>query len=396
MSVRATPLSTIINRMNRYSPSLTVEEANKVRDLDEAIRALRRVLPCPWTLKKASLRVFDNVFEYPVATDHDELAYLDTSKNIYYPSRARFQYTSLIQFYEDPTNRNQIAEIWDNGQRYLGVNYKNIGESSQVLNEAETVGDWTVTGDASSPALDQVMYKDGNGSIRFTITSSTGTAGIRNALTVAISDSTYKKKYHFKWVYLSAVPTSLELRLETSATNYISTTGITTQFDGSPLKAGAWNLIAQDLNTATETGTFDSTSIAYERVVFTGASTGTYYIDASYLRAWELLDYWYYSIYSVKATGSTAVASKELFFDEDTGSYTTSDELVADSEWVDCVMYDSILTEMVDLKDKDMRDEIRTKKTEAWGRLIAKYPSLDPVIITNRYRFIDDFVLPPS
>ena len=152
----------------------------------------------------------------------------------------------------------------------------------------------------------------------------------------------------------------------------------------------------QDLNVATEFGTFDSTSIAYERVVLTGAATGTYYVDTSYLREWQLMDFWYYSIYNIKLTGATATPSKEYFFDDSVGSYTTSDELIGDSEWIDCIMYDAILTEMIDKKDKDMRDEVRAKRDLAWANLIRKYPSLEPIMITNRYRFIDDFTVPPG
>lgn len=396
MSVRSTKLSTIIARMDRFQAILqNNNEVYKIRDIDEEIRALRRLLPMPWTLQKGSLRVFDGVYTYPVASDHDELAYLDVSENVYYPAKARFKYTSLQQFWEDPTNRNQLAEIWDGGQRFLGVNYKNIKNGSQVLNEAEDVDDWTVTGDASNPVLDQVFYKTGNGSIRFTITNSSGVAGIRNALAVALNDSEYKKKYQFKWIYLDAAPTSIELRLETNASNYLSTT-VTAQFDGSPFKADSWNLIAQDLNTASETGTFDSSSIAYERVVLNGAATGTYYVDASYLRAWQLMDYWYYSIYNVIASGGTT-ASKEYFYDDASETpYDTNDSLVGDSEWVDCIMYGAMLTNLIDIKDKETKQDIKAKHDLAWQLLIEKYPSLDPVIITDRYRFVEDFIAPPG
>jgi hypothetical protein len=395
MAVRSTLLSTILARMQRYQDVLqNNNEVFQVRDLDESIRALRRIIPLPWTIQKGSLRVFDNVQEYAVPTDHDELAYLDTSEDVAYPSRARFRYTSLKQFYEDPDNRNQIAEIWKGNQRTLGVNYKDMPNSSQTLNNAETVSDWTVTGDAASPTLDQVFFKDGNGSIRVLVTLSTAVAGIRNSLSSSLSDTEYKKKYQFKWVYLTAAPTSIELRLETDASNYLYTV-LTTQFDGTPFAAGQWNMIAQDLNTATEFGTFDSTSIAYERVVLNDAASGYYYVDASYLREWKLLDYWYYSTYQIIAVGGT-VASKEYFYNDSTSpAYDVNDAIVGDSEWIDCIMYDAILNNEIDIKaSKEVKDEFRTKRGAAWQALMDKYPSLDPVMITNNYRFVDDFIAP--
>lgn len=396
MSIRATPLSTILARMQRFQDVLqNSNEIYQVRDIDQALRSLRRMFPLPWTIQKSSMRVFEGIKEYPVATDHDELAYLDRSDDSFYPAKARFKYTSLNQFYEDPNNRNQIAEIWDGNQRFFGVNYKNFTTPSQVLNTAESTTGWTVTGDAGTPVLDQVFFKEGNASIQIPITLATSTAGVRWAFSSVINDSSYKKKYAFVSVYLAAVPTSIEFRIETSATAYVSTSGITTQFSGQPLKAGQWNTIAIDLNTATVTGAFDSTSIGFGRLVFTGAATGTYFVDASYFREWVLLDYWYYSINTVKTSAGT-LASKEYFYDDTTTpAYDLTDLLVGDSEWADVIMYDACLTNLIDIKaNKAIKDDFKIWRSDAWAALGEKYPSLEPIIITDTYNFIEDFVNP--
>lgn len=395
MPVRSTSLSTIISRMQRYPDALqNSNEVNFVLDIDQSIRAVKRLMPLPWTLQKSSLRVFDGVYTYPVANDHDELAYLDVSENTFYPAKAKFKYTSIQQFFEDPNNRNQIAEIFDANQRVLGVNLKNVNSSSQVINQAENLSDWTVSGDAGTPVLDQVFFKEGNGSIRVPITNSSNTANIRWALSSVVSDSAYRKKYQFIWVYFSSAPTSIELRLETDASNYLATNSISTQFDGTPFKAGQWNLIAQDLNTASETGTFNSSSIAYGRLILTGAATGTYYIDASYLRSWQLLDYWYYSIYSI-ITSTGTVATKEYFYDDTSSSYDTTDKIIGDSEWIDIIMFDAILTNLSIIKaSKESKQDVKDWRDAAWESLIKKYPSLEPIIITDRYNFENDFVDP--
>ncbi len=395
MSIRSTKLSTIINRMDRYQAiSQNNNTISKVRDIDEQIRVMRRLLPMPWCLKKTSLRVFDGVYTYPVESDHDELAYLDVSENVWYPQKARFRYTSLQQFFEDSNNRNTIAEIWDGGERKLGVNYKEIKVSSQQTSTAEIATNVTVTGDSGTPVLDEVFFKEGNGSIRVQVNASSNVAGIRTAFDSVVNDADYLKKYYFKWVYLSGVPSSIDLYLETNSTNYLWK-NLTAQFDGSAFKTGQWNLLAMDLSTAGETGTFDETSIAYDRVILYDAPTGLYYFDSSYLRGWQLMDFWYYSIYSIRTTGATS-ASKEYFFDDDAvgDQYTMTDELLSDSEWIDVIQAGAMYNQAIDIKDKEFKADMLAKLNEAVGALFQKYPSMDQVVIQDRYNFVEDFLTP--
>ena len=393
-----TNLSTLINRMQRWQVLSTVEEQYLVRDLDEALRTLKRTIRPPWNLKKGSLKVFSGVLEYPVASDHDELAFLDDPKNpSYYSDRPRFRYTSLKEFYENPDDRNDLAEIWDEGTKYLGVRYNPIdGDQAVRLDDAEDDDYWTGSGDAGTPVEDTTFYKFGNGSIRVPITSSTGTATIKNTLLTAYSDSEYKKKYHFKWVYLDAVPTSITLRLHIDASNYLETSGITTQFNGQSLKADSWNLVAQDLNTATETGTISTTSsFAYEECDLVGASTGTYYFDKSEILEWSLMDYWYYSNYNIATVGEE-VANQEYFMNS-SEVYSTDSQLVGDSEWADVIMYEAML---IALTDKEVKENVMSliysKRNQAWDDLISKYPSLEPLMTTLKYGFTNDFLTDES
>lgn len=372
--------------MDAYRDINRIEEQYKVRAIDEALRALKRDTEFPWAIKQSTLKVFDNVLTYPVASDHDELAYMDTEKGDSYSSRARFTYTSLKQFFEDnQSDRNQLAEIWDGGTKYLGVRYKRIENGSQELSNAEVASYYTASGDADSVALDEVNFKEGNGSIKVVVTNNTGTATVKDTFT-AFTDSDYKRKYHFKWVYLDSVPTSISLRLHIDASNYIETTGITTQFSGQALKADSWNLIAHDLNNATETGTIATTSSwAYEEIDLVGASTGVYYLDTSYLRAWENFDYWYYSKNNVISSGSS-VADKPYFFTA-AGAYDIGDAMVGDNEWVGVILYEAMEYLLGDIDNVRLFSLIQRKKTEAWENFYSKYPNITPTITTKRYRF---------
>jgi len=379
-----TLLSLLIERMDRYQTIAQIEEQYKVRDLDEALRTLRRRHQLPWLLQKSSLKVFDEVLEYPVASDHDELAFLTTSENKSYRNRPRYRFTSLKQFYDDPTYRNEIAEIWDGGTRYLGVKNKDLGAGSVLLDNAGTVGNYAVSGDATAVAEDTVVKKEGNSSMKITVASSTTIANIVCTFSSSLNDSNYKQKYYFRWVYLASVPTSIELQLRTDASNYLSQT-LTTQFSGQAFKAGEWNRIAINLDEATETGTFSSSSIASDQVILNGAGSGTYYIDDGTMKQWELQDYWYYSKYNIVLTGSTS-ADQEYFYNS-SGIYSTDSSLVGDSEWTDVAMFDAILTGLGDQENENLFQKILMKRQEAWALVLKKYPSLKPLITTKRKLF---------
>jgi hypothetical protein len=354
--------------------------------LDTALRELKRDVEPPWTLVKGTLRVFPDVFEYPIASGHDELAYIDKNKIDSYADAARFYNTSLQQFYEMVNStRNLLAEIWDQGTKMLGVNYRDEGLSSQLLNAAETASQYTGSDDAGTPVKDTVMFKKGSASMKVPITKSSEVATIKNTFT-AFTDSNYKKKYHFKWVYLASVPTSITMRFQVDDSNYLETTGITTQFSGKALTADQWNLVAQDLNTATEVGTISTASSwASEKIVLIGAETGNYYIDESNLREWIPMDYWYYSRYYVVTLGS-AIPNQEFFFNS-SEVYSTDSALVGDDEWADVIMYDALLIGINEKENAAIYGEIKGRKEKAWAKLMENYPSMKPLITTQRYRF---------
>ena len=384
------PLSTILNRMKRYQTVSTVEDQDLVRDLDEAIRTLRRMTRFPWVKQTSTIKVFDDVLEYPVASDHDELAFLDNPKNEgSFADRPRFRFTSHKEFLENINYRNDLAEIWEDGTLFLGIRYDSAGNGSTLLDSAEEEDNYAVANDADSATEDSVTFKKGNKSIKVAITNSADVATVTITYPTAKSDSNYKKKYHFKLIYLDAVPTSIEMRLQTDGSNYLATT-VTTQFSGKAFQADAWNLIAQDLNTATPTGTLDSDNIASEQFILNGAATGTYFFDESHLREWSLLDYHYYSVNNVALIGSS-VANQEFFMNA-SEVYSSDSNLVGEKEWVDVVMYDALETTLTDKENRFVLDEIKEKRDTAWDDLVAKYPSLEPVMVTNRYRFQTDYL----
>ena len=372
--------------MDRFQTVAPVEEQYKVQDLDSAIKYYRREFQFPQTLQKGSLRVFADQLEYPVPTDFDEFAFLNNKeKNWVRKPRPRF--TSLAEFYEDPNYQNDAAEIWDGNDRFLALRYRLNRGSSQLISSAEDASLYTGSGDAGTPVIDNVFFDDGAGSIRYPVTLSSNTATFSFSFT-SISDSLYKQKYAFYKVYFPTVPTSVVLRYGNDSSNYLSAT-VTTQFSGQSFKAGQWNILAFDLNTATTTGTITTTAFDYGAIIPTGVTTGNYYVDASYLKSWELLTFWYYSKFTVALTGSTP-ANQEYFINS-SGVYATDSSFVGDSEWTEVIKYKALMFTLADRKDKELKADITADLERAERTLFRLYPSMRPSITTSKYNFETDF-----
>lgn len=373
--------------MDRYQEISVVEEQYKVRDLDEAIRALRRSINPPWTLKKGTLRVFQDVLEYPIASDHKNMAYFDNQKKKFWSNDARFLYTSLQQFYENIDDRNNLAEIWDQGTKYIGLRYKDILPSGYRIDDASVLSRYTVGGDIISEALDYVTVKNSNSSIKLTLVNSTNLANVSCAFT-NISDSSYREKYFFVWIYLASAPSSIDLQFGNDNANYLYK-NVTTQFSGQALKANDWNLLAFDLNAASAQGAVSDSAFDYFNLVLHDAPSGVYFLGTTYLRKWELLDYWYYSTFNVK-TNSSLIPDQEYLFDANE-AYSLDSSIVADTDWADVIQYDGMLSCLSDSKDQSTISLISSKREVAWGKLMEKYPDMQPIIITNRVNFETDY-----
>lgn len=388
-----TPLSTLLTRMNRFQTISTIEEQYKVLDLDDAIRTIKRNYQLPWMLKKSSIRVFDGVLEYPTAVDHDYLAYLERPQNLsngsqgIYADRFRGRYTSIQQFYEDPDNRNTMAEIFDTNVKYLGIRDKITDGTSQLVDSGEVVGNYVASNDASNVVLDTVLFVYGQGSIRFTNTNATNLATITCNFQ-SFTNVNYLRNYFFVSVYLSGLPTSIKLTFGNDVANNLSTT-VTTQFSGQPFKINQWNTLAFDLNTATTLGVINPNVFDYFRIDFNNAPSGFYNIDASFLKEWDQLDYWYYSSFAVQTINSTT--PDQEYFNNTSQIYKLDSSLVGDTEWTDVILYEACLLSLTDRENETVYKKIKEKRDEAWDDLTKIWPSMKPVITTTSYRFLTDF-----
>lgn len=383
-----TTLADLLSRLSQYQEvNKKISQTRQVYFIDDAIRMSERKIDPPWLLKKASMRVFEDVITYPLPTDYYQIAYMDKQPNnpfLTFDRRARFRFTSLSEFFEDVDNRNTLGEVWNNGVITLGVRYFPTLPGFVLLNNAETLSDWTLSGDAISDAIDYVNFIEGAASLRVNVVKNTNIAGIKGAITLNLYDPLYKQKYFFVWVSLNSVPTSVDLQAGTDVSNYL-TANVTSQFDGSPFVANDWNLLAFDCNTATTVGTFTGT-FSFQNILINGVTTGFYYVDASYLRQWQALDYWYYS----KNNVTTITGAEQQYF-VDNNAYSTDSSLKGDDLWSDLILYQA-LSNMLDERENEQQfTKVADKLTKIWEQMSSRYPDLAPTINTTKYRFGSDY-----
>lgn len=380
-----TLLSTLLSRMNRYQVLANIETQFKVRDLDDAIRTLKRTYNLPFYQKQATLKLFPDILEYPVVADHDYLIYLD-NESTDFSTKLRARYTSMRQFYEDPDYRNQIAEIWHNNVLSIGVRDRIINGQSQTLQSADSLTGTMALADASALALSNTVVKDSQTSIQFLNTPVLEVAGVIVPFPTKVSDPDFKKKWFFSYVYLTGIPTRILIQLSDDTNGFYLAKNVFSQFGGRPFEANAWNLVAMELESADVNGTPTASPLwDHDTLSFYDAPPGLYYLGPSYLKTYETLDYWYYSKYAVAAPGST-FASQEGFFN-DAGVYDEASSLIGDSEWTDLVLYEAMLSSLTDEENAFVYNSIKAKRDAALAAISTKWPDAKPLVTTNRYSF---------
>ena len=280
-----------------------------------------------------------------------------------------------------------MAEIFDTNVKYLGIRDKITDGTSQLVDSGEVVGNYVPSNDASNIVLDTVLFVYGQGSIRFTNTNATNLATITCNFQ-SFTNVNYLRNYFFVSVYLSGLPTSIKLTFGNDVANNLSTT-VTTQFSGQPFKINQWNTLAFDLNTATTLGVINPNAFDYFRIDFNNAPSGFYNIDASFLKEWDQLDYWYYSSFAIQTINSTT--PDQEYFNNTSQIYKLDSSLVGDTEWTDVILYEACLLSLTDRENEAIYKKIKEKRDEAWDDLTKIWPSMKPVITTTSYRFLTDF-----
>lgn len=375
----------------RFQTINTVAEKDFIRDLDSALAILKIDYKLPFRRRLNSLRLFSGITRYALPEDYDELSYIDPNTKQEIIDRNRFKFQSFDQFLEDSDYRNDWCEFFEDGEISLGCRKIGAGPS-RLIDGCESVSGFVASGDITAIALDSVTMYEGNASLAMTVVASSGTATIEKTLApYAFSNSRIRRNYPFYALYIPAgvvAPTSLTLRFGVDNTNFFFKT-VTTRFDGGAFRAGAWNIVAFDIDTASTFGSVPVTSTwNYYAVIMTGAESGTYFLDAVYLREWTLTDLWYFSKNMVQLVNGTF---QQGFLNADTDDYATDTALIGPIEWAYVVVYAAMMFSLGDKTDNDLYSKVEKWLKTANDKLMARYKSVTPQITNSNWKFRSDF-----
>lgn len=374
-----TTLADILSGQLVWQTMNQVPESERVGFIDLALQDETISYKFPFRRKKTTLRVFEDVTLYPSPSDYSEMAFLDNDEKKF-NDRARFRFTSFDEFLENLDYRNDLADIYDDGTLSIGCRYRTKKSGTRIVDSAEDVTKYAVSGTATAVAKDTVFFKDGAASMKITVTAGTATITINFT---SFADSNYKQRYAFYLVYLDAAPTSIGLRFGNDASNFLLK-NVTTQFSGQAFVADDWNILAMDLNNPdSTTGTINSNAFDYAAIILNGAVAGTYYVDATYLRRWELLDLWYNSTNYVR-TGAGVYQER---FKDANNAYSGDTSLIGPKEWANYISYQAMLRVAADKNDKDWMASLQPFVTKAEADLKARFPAKKYLITKQAWRF---------
>jgi hypothetical protein len=178
-----------------------------------------------------------------------------------------------------------------------------------VLNDFNSItanGTWAAGGDATGLIADDINYVSGSASLRFNLSGATTSGYIENSTFTAVDLSDEEDVGAlFLWVYLPSSITSVDLRWGSDSSNYWNKT-VTSTHESLAFQTG-WNLLRFDWDTATETGTPDSSSVDYARITITydGNAMNNIRIDKLVARLGEVWEIEYYSKYLFSSSAGT-------------------------------------------------------------------------------------------
>lgn len=216
---------------------------------------------------------YDNVQDYALPADYKRMIDIRPQVNrTTVPGRSHFEQTATRQFNER-LNPNSFSIRWNNMVK--SIRAQQLPGNTVIMMDAfdgpTSNGSWTAEGDASGLYTEILNFVEGNGSLGFNLSGSTGAADIVNT-TAAVTDLS-NLRYSDSSVYAIYLPlgyssrfTGLSLRRGSSAGNY-KEASVISKIDGTGFTDG-WNLVKFDWNTANAVGTPDDTKNTYRRLGF--------------------------------------------------------------------------------------------------------------------------------
>ncbi len=267
--------------------------------------------------------IFNQIWDYACPADLKGNKVIDIS--------APYQRSALIsQTYQQAFDKGKNLVLspsdftiqYNNAVKTIRVNDLSLPVGT-VLDACESTTGWSAAGTASNLRIDNLNFAVGSGSIKFDMTTGTGSLSITETSQLDLSDMRNQSSL-FYYLYLPSAATSTELRFGSDASNYYSIVN-TTAYDGTALGVG-WNLIGGTWSSASVVGSPTYTAIDYIYVGVTAATSLTgVAIDniISDMGLYRLLKYYSKYLYRSASTGAfqeTVLDNSDLI-NLDTDSY---------------------------------------------------------------------------
>lgn len=275
--------------------------------------------------------LFNQVWDYSCPTDLKGNKVIDISSQF-----ERYPNLVIAQTYQqqfDTSKNNWNAPLFtiqfNNAVKTIRINDISLPQGV-VLDTCEAVGNWSAGGTASNVRIDNVNFAVGSGSVKFDMTTGTGSISETLSSTLDLS-AQYNQSSLFYYLYLPAAATSTEIRFGSDASNYYSIVN-TVAYDGTALGVG-WNLIGGTWLGATVVGSPVKTAIKYLYVGVTGSNLTGVSVDniVSDMGLYRTIRYYSKYLYRDATTGAfqETVTDNSNLINLDTESYNLYFNLLA-------------------------------------------------------------------
>lgn len=356
--------------------------------LNQGVRQVLSDLDLVTTRRRTQLtpNLFNGVYEYAAPTDLKGYGII-TVENQKFSKRTDWSLVPYEQFLRRQDYNTIAISDYDFVKKIL-IN-STVDDDKITLSTLDSLtaggGTWGLFGDAENVEQDLDNVVEGNGCVKFDISSAGGTtAGIVNSTLSQVDITNYLEGNGsvLVWAYITSTTnlTNYILRIGNDASNYYSKT-VTTQADGTAFVNG-WNLLRFALTSLTETGSVTDTAIDYCAIYMTKTagkiSELGYRFDGLILRRGEINNLYYYSSYGWQNSSGTYIVN----------STSGSDLLNAGEE-----EYELILAKCAELAADEVDEEkVSEKEAARYRNLMKTYKMNNPSESLIMISTVADFV----
>ena len=289
---------------------------NKVRNFEYACEraaniALAKIDPNETErLAALSSLIYDDVFNYPLASDYKKLIDLRPQDNRTNADSASRQYAERFDLRRSINNR-QLSIESEEGTRFIRINWRSAGWNSphtfHTCDSLTSNGTVAIVGTASGLKIQKLYKVSGSASIEFDTATSGDGIQITGMDALDLTDEDEIADL-FLWVYLPSAPTSITAIWGNDlTTNYWTGVAQTAQADGTAFKVG-WNLIKFSWSAATESGTVAPATIDSFKLTIASSALVNVRVDSILFIVGRNFDAKYYSQYIFKNSAGTWIS----------------------------------------------------------------------------------------